>query len=113
MPNPHDDHPEVRAEHSAGEQAVEPKQARAIEVRFARSNIAVEWDDGRFDCLLDLARELNVDISSGCRYGDCGTCMTELLQGNVAYNHATGIEPDVGYCLPCSCRPLTSITLDA
>jgi ferredoxin len=81
-------------------------------VEFVRSDIVKVWED-RFESLLDFAGEHGVEISSGCQYGDCGTCLTELLQGEVTYNHRTGIEPDQGYCLPCSCRPHTSIKLDA
>jgi ferredoxin len=113
MPNPHDDQIEHRAENSAGEQAAAPKTAGALEVRFSRSDISVGWENGRYESLLDVAEEWNIDISSGCRYGDCGTCLTQILEGAVVYNHATGVEPDPGYCLPCSCRPLTSVTLNA
>jgi len=113
MPDPHDDQIEPRAENSAGEPATAAKTAGALEVRFALSDVSVEWENGRYETLLDVAEEWNVDISAGCRYGDCGTCLTQLLEGTVAYNHATGVEPDPGCCLPCSCRPVTSITLNA
>jgi ferredoxin len=113
MPNPHDDQPELQAGDFAGGQAASPKAVAALEVRFVLSDVSAAWEEDRFDSVLDLAVELGIDISSGCRYGDCGTCLTQLVEGTVAYNHATGIDPDSGYCLPCSCRPLTSITLNA
>lgn len=81
-------------------------------VHFSESNLSVEWDD-QFESLLDLAEQHGMPINAGCRYGDCSTCQTQLLEGKVNYNHATGVRPDAGYCLPCSCRPLTSITLAA
>jgi len=89
-----------------------PRSADTIKVHFALSGHAQDWDD-KYESILELAQDLNVEISSGCRYGDCGTCSTQLLEGTVEYNHVTGIDPDDGYCLPCSCRPLTSVTLKA
>jgi ferredoxin len=83
-----------------------------LQVHFALSNLSRDWDE-KYESLLDFAEDLHIDISAGCRYGDCGTCSTQLLAGAVKYNHATGIDPDQGYCLPCSCRPRTSITLNA
>ncbi len=83
-----------------------------IMVTFARSEITAPWT-GEVQSLLQLAEINRVDISSGCQYGDCGTCMVRLLEGKVTYRHATGARVDPGCCLPCSCRPETSIVLDA
>jgi ferredoxin-NADP reductase len=83
-----------------------------ITVTFARSKITVPWT-GEVPSLLQLAEINRVDISSGCQYGDCGTCMVRLLEGKVSYRHSTGARIDPGCCLPCSCRPETSIVLDA
>jgi ferredoxin len=84
-----------------------------LKIHFSLSNLSLNWDGDKYESILELAEDNNIDISSGCRYGDCGTCSTQLLEGTVVYNHATGIPPDPGYCLPCSCRPITSITLQA
>ena len=92
------------------------KEAResssGVTVTFARSDVTVPWTD-EVPSLLQLAEINRVDISSGCQYGDCGTCMVRLLEGKVAYRHVTGARIDPGCCLPCSCRPETSIVLDA
>jgi len=90
-----------------------PQSGDALRVHFSLSGLTVDWDGDRYESLLELAQDRNIDISAGCRYGDCGTCSTQLLEGSVTYNHVTGIDPDPGYCLPCSCRPLTSVTLKA
>jgi hypothetical protein len=37
--------------------------------------------------------------------------MTQIVSGEVAYLHETGIEPDSNACLPCSSKPKTSIVL--
>ena len=83
-----------------------------ILVDFRQSGRVLPWD-AEAKSLLTFALENDVSISAGCEYGDCGTCLTPLLSGAVAYGHRTGIDPDPGSCLPCSCKPITSIVLDA
>lgn len=81
-------------------------------VTFARSGKTVSWTRDA-NTLLEFAEGHGIDISSGCRYGDCGTCMTRLIRGTVKYLHPTGAQPDPGTCLPCSCRPETDVELEA
>lgn len=80
-------------------------------VTFQRSGVSVEWTDSA-ESLLELAELQGVEISSGCRYGDCGTCMTRIISGAVVYVHPASCTPDSGFCLPCCCKPLTSVVLD-
>lgn len=82
-----------------------------IVVHYKRSGKKLEWDN---NCrsLLDFTEENNVDIDSGCRFGDCGTCLSALLEGEVKYLHPTLVQAGKGECLPCSCVPVTDITLD-
>lgn len=88
------------------------RDAGGVTVTFERSRVTVPWT-GEVQTLLQLAEMNGVDISSGCQYGDCGTCMTRLLKGTVQYLHETGARPDPGACLPCSCRPEGTVVLDA
>jgi ferredoxin-NADP reductase len=88
-----------------------PAASAAPAVVFARTGKTVPWD-GSSPSILTLAESVGVEISSGCLYGDCGTCMTRVLAGEVVYNHPTGIEPSPGTCLPCSCRPKGLVVLD-
>ncbi len=83
-----------------------------MKVTFMRSGVSIPWT-GEAQSLLQLAEANGIDISSGCQYGDCGTCMTRVLEGSVKYLHPTGARPDGGCCLPCSCHPETSLVLDA
>jgi ferredoxin-NADP reductase len=87
------------------------QQAAGVTVTFKRSAVSVPWT-GEVPSLLQLAEANGVEISSGCQYGDCGTCMTRLLEGKVKYLHPTGARPDPGHCLPCSCEPDGPISLD-
>lgn len=80
-------------------------------VTFSKSGKTVKWNGSV--TLLELAEESGIEIAYGCRYGDCGTCMTPLLEGSVVYLHETVVQPDPGTCLPCSCQPETAIVLDA
>jgi ferredoxin-NADP reductase len=86
--------------------------AAGLEVKFLRSGIIAQWTsaDGT---LLKLAEKHGINIDFGCRYGDCATCLTQLVSGRVAYLHPTSAEPEPGSCLPCSCRPETALELDA
>ncbi len=83
-----------------------------VTVTFAFSDETYAWtaDDTN---LLKFAEKHGVEISSGCQYGDCGTCLTDLLSGEVEYLHETGVKPEPNTCLPCSCRPKTSVVLRA
>lgn len=83
-----------------------------LTVTFAKSGKAVRWTKDAAT-VLELAEMNGVDITFGCRYGDCGTCMTRVVRGRVKYLHPTDAQPDPGTCLPCSCKPETSIELDA
>lgn len=83
----------------------------AVEVTFLRSGVTVPWSN-ESRTLLELAEASGVEIEFGCRYGDCATCSTPLVSGSVAYLHPTGAQSDPGTCLPCSCRPASSIVLD-
>jgi uncharacterized protein len=80
-------------------------------VTFERSGVVVPWDMACGD-LLRFAEVNGVEISAGCRYGDCGTCLTTIISGEVEYLHETGVDPDENTCLPCSCSPSTDLILD-
>ena len=98
--------------HRAADAPTDTTPDAAATVCFARSGKKVPWDAG-YESLLQFAEDHGVPISAGCLYGDCATCMTGLLEGEVTYNHPTAVSPDSSACLPCSCRPKGSITLDA
>lgn len=87
-------------------------QNTPINVTFSFTDETVPWT-GEQRTLLELAEAHSIPISAGCTYGDCGTCLTELVSGEVEYLHQTGITPEPGTCLPCSCRPKTSVVLCA
>ena len=83
-----------------------------IEVTFSRSGTIAEWSQADLP-LLELAEESGVAIDFGCRAGNCGTCATALLSGEVSYLHDPGAPFDEGECLPCICVPASAVVLDA
>ncbi len=83
-----------------------------ITVTFLPADEIYPWT-GKEATLLEFSENHSIPISYGCTYGDCGTCLTDLISGEVEYLHQTGITPEPGTCLPCSCRPKTSVVLRA
>ena len=85
--------------------------APAVEVNFARSGKTVPWDPSA-DSLLDFAEDNDIFIESGCRAGNCGTCITAIKSGEVIYVADPGSPLEVGSCLTCVSVPKTTLTLD-
>ncbi|MCX4028929.1 2Fe-2S iron-sulfur cluster binding domain-containing protein [Endozoicomonas sp. SM1973] len=83
------------------------------EVVFSSSGRRSEWLQGEDRWLLTLSEEEGVSINSSCRKGSCGSCMTEILEGEVGYlkdpeflNQKQANHFDTSrYCLPCVCYP--------
>ena len=84
----------------------------AMDVVFERSGKTLKWDSS-CENLLDFAEQNGVDIDSGCRAGNCGTCITAVKSGDVAYTIDPGAEPEAGSCLTCVSVPKSDLTLDA
>lgn len=97
---------------AAEEKASHADNSSELTIAFAKSGKTVLWTN-EAATLLELAEMNGIVLSFGCRYGDCGTCLTRLLKGRVKYLHPTDVHPDPGTCLPCSCKPETPIELDA
>ncbi len=91
--------------------AVVPAPA-GLKVTFAKSARETTWD-GQTGSLLEFAEALGISINSGCRAGNCGTCLTALKSGEVTYVQETGARPEPGSCLACVCIPKTDVVLDA
>lgn len=82
-------------------------------VEFQVEGETFEWT-GEHENLLAFAEDKGVELPSGCRMGNCGSCMTPLLSGDVDYpGGQPGFEYEPGHCLPCCCVPKGDITLEA
>jgi len=83
-------------------------------VEFVRSGKACTVRSGQ--SLLEAAEEHGVGIPSSCRQGQCGTCKTKLLAGNVRMAAEEGLDPDSraqGFVLTCVGHADGAVKLDA
>ena len=63
--------------------------------------------------IADLVAANGVEIDSGCLEGNCGSCMTAILSGEVTYADEPSYPYEKGTCLTCSCVPNGPLELDA
>jgi ferredoxin-NADP reductase len=83
-------------------------------VEFARSGRVCAVRSGQ--SLLEAAEEHGVGIPSSCRQGQCGTCKTKLLAGNVRMDTQEGLDADSkaqGFVLTCVGHADGAVKLDA
>jgi ferredoxin-NADP reductase len=86
----------------------------SLTVTLTRS--AVVYCTSGDDTLLESAEKNGVLIPSGCRQGECGTCATRLLAGDVRMERQDALTDDQrssNYILPCVSRPVNDVDLDA
>ena len=104
------------AQRTNGDLGTPEKSASAthegVMVDFTRSNRKLLWDN-RYRSILEFAEAHDIEISSGCLFGDCGSCLTNVQEGIVKYIHNTTVIPGKGECLPCSSVPVGNLVLDA
>ena len=89
-------------------------QEEGVVVEFGRSGKACTVRSGQ--TLLEAAEEHGVGIPSSCRQGQCGTCKTRLLAGNVRMDTEQGLDPywrARGFVLTCVGHPDGPVKLDA
>ncbi len=80
-------------------------------VTFARSNKQVLWSTTS-GSLLELAEQNGIRTRSGCRAGNCGTCETRLIDGEIAYSQRPSAKPEAGNCLMCLAQPAGDVVVD-
>jgi uncharacterized protein len=83
-----------------------------LSIQFEKSGKTLAWDT-KSGSLLDFAEANGIPIDSGCRAGNCGTCLTAIKSGNVELVGEPGSEPEAGSCLACISVPKNNMTLDA
>ncbi|WP_336926939.1 2Fe-2S iron-sulfur cluster-binding protein [Altererythrobacter palmitatis] len=86
-----------------------PAQARAdvaaTTITFALSGVSAALAGEQ--TVLEAAEEAGIEIPYACRVGDCGVCVTRLLEGDVTMAVETGLDPAdaaEGYILACQAR---------
>lgn len=83
-----------------------------FKVELTRSRKSLVWTQGA-GTLLELAEANGIKINSGCRAGNCGTCVTAVKRGNVSYLVKPASNPAPGSVLVCIAHPNGDIALDA
>ncbi|GAB2736245.1 MOSC and FAD-binding oxidoreductase domain-containing protein [Kitasatospora kifunensis] len=81
-------------------------------VTFARSGLAVPWNEATAPSLLELAEACDVPTRWSCRTGVCHTCVTTILSGEAVYRPDPLDPPRPGRLLVCCARPTTDVVLD-
>ena len=83
-------------------------------IEFARSGKTSAVLKGQ--TLLEAAAAAGVEIPSACRQGQCGTCKTRLVNGNVRMTAEHGLDAESrarGFVLTCVGHAEGNVRLDA
>ncbi|MFQ5450212.1 MAG: 2Fe-2S iron-sulfur cluster-binding protein [Nitrospinaceae bacterium] len=83
----------------------------SIKITFTKSQKTLPWNPAA-GSILAFAEENGISLESGCRAGNCGTCLTAIKRGLVTYVVEPGIQPEARSCLTCISIPKTDLTLD-
>ena len=84
------------------------------EAEFSHSGI--RCDIPRHLTILEVAEKNGIAIPYSCRQGQCGTCVTRLIEGAVRMESELGLSDELraqGYILPCVSRARGDVKLDA
>jgi anaerobic selenocysteine-containing dehydrogenase/ferredoxin-NADP reductase len=85
--------------------------AGPFDVSFIRTGLTVPWTaaDGS---LFELAARHGLRLPSGCRVGQCESCLLRVVSGLV--QHPVDVElAEEGTCLSCVATPLSDVVIDA
>jgi anaerobic selenocysteine-containing dehydrogenase/ferredoxin-NADP reductase len=87
---------------------VVPRTLKPQTVHIAESNRSFTWTP-ELGTLLDAAHAAGLSLPSGCRVGQCESCLMRVVDGNVAQLGGDDSAPD--QCLTCQSVPLSELTL--
>ena len=88
------------------------EMAKKIDIRFTKSGKVLPWNPN-LTSLLEFAEKNGIPLDSGCRAGNCGTCLIAIKTGEILYVGEPGSKPEEGSCLTCIAIPKGNLTLDA
>ena len=90
----------------------DPVDGRCFSIEFTRSGKTVTWN-GEAASILDLADEQGIPVDSGCRAGNCATCVLAIRAGKVRHTETPDAPVSEGTCLSCLAVPESDLKLDA
>jgi ferredoxin len=90
-----------------------PAQLGHNKVVCQKSGKELLWESHHLN-MLELLESHGIAVNSACRSGNCGSCQTTLLSGEVEYENLPTYTPDAGTCLICVAKPkaYSSVVLD-
>ena len=91
--------------------AIDMDSIAAATVTFARSGASARWQ-ARGGTLLHLAEQAGLKPPSGCRVGQCESCVTTILRGTVTHLVSTPDDLPTDQCLACQAIPTSDLVLD-
>jgi ferredoxin-NADP reductase/MOSC domain-containing protein YiiM/ferredoxin len=103
--------PGIAAKPARAPHAPTGKPGSGPTIEFARSNLAIPWDDA-YGSLLELAEACDVPVRWSCRTGVCHSCETTLIAGTVRYSPDPVEPPADGSALICCSQPRNDLALD-
>ena len=65
--------------------------------------------------ILDAAHQAGLELPSSCCAGVCGTCASQILEGEVDHGDSMGLGPELtaeGYVLICSAYPRSDLKIE-
>jgi ferredoxin len=87
------------------------QEAATYTINFSKSGEQHTWEPAQAS-LLEFAESRGIEVQSQCRAGECGSCRTKLISGEVEYRQEPSINPGRGYCLLCVSAPKSDLTLE-
>lgn len=94
--------------------AYAPRETVPCTVEFTKSGKRLECNSN--ETLLSVAERNDIDIPASCRIGQCGTCATRVLAGEVEMESDEGLSPALraeGFSLLCVGRARGTVSLEA
>lgn len=85
-----------------------PQKLEAQTVTVAGSDQSFRWDASQ-GSLLDAALAAGVALPSGCRVGQCESCVVRVVEGHIV--HLVETELEDGHCLTCQAVPLSTLKI--
>ena len=86
--------------------------ASKIDIQFIKTGKTLPWNPD-LSSLLEFAGKNSINLDSGCQVGNCGTCLTAIIKGEVTYVSEPATPPEEGSCLTCIAIPKGNLALDA
>lgn len=91
-----------------GESLIERDQD--IIITFSDSGMQYRWIATN-ESLLEFIESRGIEVDCLCRAGECGSCRTKIIAGEVEYHTEPAIYPGDGYCLLCVSTPKSDLVL--